>query len=60
VSRQERQQEEIMSALSSCQFARVLVLSREHLAEFPDDVDVKSAADQARRHRRHHTSSGDA
>lgn len=40
-----------MAALRHHHFARVLVLSREHLAEFPDDVDVREAADAAARHR---------
>ena len=39
-----------MSALSRRLYARVLVLCREHLAEFPDDVEVGWAACQARRH----------
>jgi hypothetical protein len=29
-------------------YARVLVLAREHLAEFPDDDDVRDAAERAR------------
>jgi hypothetical protein len=48
VSRRERQQQQIASALARGHFARVLVLAREHLAEFPDDDDVKAAAAQAR------------
>ena len=40
-----------MSALGRCEFARVLVLSREHLADFPDDTDVQSAAEHAARNR---------
>ena len=50
MSRRDRQHDEIMSALSRRLYARALVLSREHLAEFPDDVEVAWAADQARRH----------
>jgi hypothetical protein len=60
VSRQDRQHEEIMSALSRRLYARVLVLSREHLVEFPDDVEVGWAADQARRHYARKTSSDEA
>ena len=43
MGRRERQSEEIMSALERRQYARVLVLSREHLAEFPDDEEVRAA-----------------
>ena len=50
MSRRERQCDEIRSALTRGQYARVLVLSREHLAEFPDDDDVQAAAAEARRH----------
>ena len=50
MSRRERQREEIMSALARQHYGRVLVLSREHLAEFPDDAAVRLAADQAERY----------
>lgn len=50
MSRRERQREEIRSALLRRQYHRVLVLSREHLAEFPDEVDVRVAAAQAQQH----------
>ena len=49
VSRRERQKEQIASALERGHHARVLVLVREHLAEFPDDDEVKAAAAEARR-----------
>ena len=35
-------------ALEREHYARVLVLAREHLAEFPDDDDVRHAAEVAR------------
>jgi hypothetical protein len=57
VTRRERQQAEIVTAARDGEFARVLVLSREHLAEFPDDRDVADAAERAARHLariRHH------
>jgi hypothetical protein len=60
VSRRDRQREEIMSSLRCQQYTRVLVLSREHLAEFPDDVDVLAAADEAERFRRGPAASGEA
>jgi hypothetical protein len=44
MSRHERQREQIVAALGRRQFARVLVLSREHLAEFPDDLVVQAAS----------------
>jgi hypothetical protein len=44
VDRRERQQREIASELALGNFARVIVLAREHLAEFPDDDDVRAAA----------------
>lgn len=44
MTRRERQQQQIAVDLSQGRFARVLVMSREHLAEFPDDVDVQLAA----------------
>jgi hypothetical protein len=59
VSRRERQREQIFSALRSGQYARVLVLSREHLAEFPGDVDVGAAADRAERYRPGRAPSGE-
>jgi hypothetical protein len=49
MSRRERQQQQIASALARGHYARVLVLAREHLAEFPDDDDVIAAAAEARR-----------
>jgi hypothetical protein len=57
VNRQERQREEVMSALIRRQFSRVLVLSREHLAEFPDDADVRVAADHAQERYEHNRAS---
>jgi hypothetical protein len=36
------------------------VLSREHLVEFPDDVEVGAASEQARRSQCHDTLSGGA
>jgi hypothetical protein len=49
MGRRERQQQQIDSALARGHYARVLVLAREHLAEYPDDVEVIAAADAARR-----------
>jgi hypothetical protein len=49
VTRRERQQQQIAVELSRGRFARVLVLSREHLAEFPGDVDVQLAGELAAR-----------
>ena len=60
MSRRERQCDEIKSALTRGQYARVLVLSREHLAEFPDDNDVRAAAAEARQRHRQGRPSGDA
>jgi len=48
VGRRERQQQQIEAALARGHYARVLVLAREHLHEFPDDDDVRAAADAAR------------
>jgi hypothetical protein len=48
VSRRERQQHQIAAALSRGDYARVLVLAREHLAEYPDDAEVMAAAAVAR------------
>jgi hypothetical protein len=48
MSRRERQQQHIASALERGHYARVLVLAREHLAEFPDDDAVRDAAERAR------------
>jgi hypothetical protein len=48
LSRRERQQREIALALDRRQYARVLVLAREHLAEFPEDGAVRAAAAVAR------------
>ena len=50
MSRRERQRAEILLAERSGQYVRVLVLSREHLAEFPDDTQVEAAAAIATRH----------
>lgn len=47
MTRRERQQAEILAAARDGEFARVLVLSREHLAEFPDDPEVANAAERA-------------
>jgi hypothetical protein len=49
VTRRERQEQEIVSALARGHFARVLVLAEEHLAEFPDDQEVRAAAAEAAR-----------
>lgn len=49
MSRCERQKQQIAAALAHGQYARVLVLVREHLAEFPDDDEVRAAAAEARR-----------
>jgi DNA-binding GntR family transcriptional regulator len=49
VTRRQRQREQIVSALRRGHYARVLVLCREHLIEFPDDVEVQIAADEAER-----------
>ena len=48
MDRRERQQQQVASALARGHFARVLVLAREHLAEFPGDQDVSLAAEVAR------------
>ena len=48
MSRRERQQQHIAAALERGHYARVLVLAREHLAEFPDDDEVRAAAESAR------------
>lgn len=50
MSRHERQRAQILLAESQGQYARVLVLSREHLAEFPGDSQVRAAAESAARH----------
>ena len=50
MTRRERQQAEIVAAARDGEFARVLVLSREHLAEFPDDLEVADAAARAACH----------
>ena len=49
MSRRERQREQIVAALEAGDYSRVLVLAREHLAEFPRDEDVQVAAARARR-----------
>ena len=48
MTRRERQQQHIASALERGHYARVLVLAREHLAEFPEDDGVRKAAEVAR------------
>ena len=48
-----------MSTLRRQHYSRVVVLSREHLAEFPDDVDVRAAADEAERCRRGGAANGE-
>jgi len=48
MTRRERQQKQVASALERGHYARVLVLAREHLAEYPDDDDVRGAAEIAR------------
>ncbi|HTL84054.1 MAG TPA: hypothetical protein VL856_02660 [Acidimicrobiia bacterium] len=48
MTRRERQQQQVALALEREHYARVLVLAREHLAEFPDDDDVRHAAEVAR------------
>jgi hypothetical protein len=48
LSRRERQQQQIATALDRRHYARVLVLAREHLAEYPDDGAVRAAAAIAR------------
>lgn len=48
MTRRERQQQHIAAALDRGHYARVLVLSREHLSEFPDDDVVRKAAAIAR------------
>jgi len=47
MSRRERQQQHIAAALERGHYARVLVLAREHLAEYPGDEDVREAAEAA-------------
>jgi hypothetical protein len=47
VSRQDRQRQQIARALERRRFALVLVLCREHLVEFPDDLEVRAAAERA-------------
>ena len=49
--RRERQRDQILLALDRQQYARVVVLSSQHLSEFPDDVVVRAAADDAEAHR---------
>lgn len=49
VTRRERQQQQIAIEISRGHFARVLVIAREHLAEFPDDIDVQLAVALAAR-----------
>jgi hypothetical protein len=48
MDRRERQQQQIVTALDRRHYARVLVLAREHLAEYPDDDVVKAAVAVAR------------
>ena len=47
VSRDERQRQQVRAALARGHYARVLVLAREHLAEFPDDEIVRAALAEA-------------
>lgn len=49
MARRERQQQQVIRALERGHYARVLVLAREHLVEFPDDDHVRAAAAAARR-----------
>ena len=49
MGRRERQREQIAWTLQHRHYARVLVLAREHLAEFPDDEEVRAAAVVAQR-----------
>jgi hypothetical protein len=49
MTRRERQRKQIATALGSGDCARVLVLAREHLAEFPSDEEVEAMAAEARR-----------
>ena len=48
VSRRERQREQINVTMARGDYARALVLAREHLAEFPDDEIVRAALVEAR------------
>ena len=48
MSRRERQQLQVAAALGRGHYARVLVLAREHLAEYPGDAEVMAAAAVAR------------
>jgi hypothetical protein len=54
VSRRERQQQQIVAALAQRHYARVLVLAREHLAEYPGDPEVLAAEAEARAAWKHH------
>ena len=45
--RQARQRDEIAAALARGEIARVLVLGREHLDEFPGDLAVRDAVEKA-------------
>jgi len=47
MTRRERQQAQVVGALERGHVARSLVLAREHLREFPDDVVVRDAAAKA-------------
>ena len=47
MSRCDRQRAQILAAMERADYRRVLVLSRQHLAEFPDDVDVQEVATRA-------------
>ena len=49
MGRQERQRQEIAAALARGHLARVVVLAREHLDEFPDDEVVSACATAASR-----------
>jgi hypothetical protein len=47
VTRRERQQRQIETELYAGRWAQVMVMARDHLAEFPDDVEVRLAAEVA-------------
>jgi hypothetical protein len=49
VTRRQRQQRQIETELSAGRWAEVMVMACEHLAEYPDDVDVRLAAELAAR-----------
>jgi hypothetical protein len=49
VTRRERQQQQIATALARGEVSRALVLTREHLAEFPEDLEIQAAVEQTAR-----------